>query len=105
MPTPSPTIVATIGANGLTDITPHEHVMPAAPTASPATATSDREAGRDDRAEHQQQDDQRGDDADELAGALHRAAGGARQLAAERDLQAGRLGRRDRLLERLGVTP
>ena len=40
MPTPSPTIVATVGANGLTDMKPHRIVMPAEPTASPDTATT-----------------------------------------------------------------
>ena len=39
MPTPSPTIDATIGAYGLTSITPQRTVIPAPPTASPATAT------------------------------------------------------------------
>ena len=37
-PTPRPTMVATVGANGLTDITPHRSAMPAAPTAEAGDA-------------------------------------------------------------------
>ena len=56
-----------------------------------------------DRAEGQHEQRQRDDDADELAGAADLEAGAVGDVAAELDLQPGRLGRRGRGLERAEV--
>ena len=49
MPTPRPTIVATIGAAVLTSMAAASRVTPAEPTAEADQGDRDRQAGADDR--------------------------------------------------------
>ena len=89
-------MVATIGAAVLTSMVAASRVMPGRADAETDQGDRDRQPGADDGAEREHQDQQRGDDADQLAVALHRGGGGAGQLAAELDLEAGVAGRRRR---------
>ena len=89
MPTPRPTMVATVGADGLTSIRRASRVTPAEPTARPADRDQHREPGRDDGAEHRSAGSAAPRPRRRLAGALHLDLRGARQLAAELGLQPG----------------
>ena len=95
--------MATIGAAVLTSMVAASRVMPAEPTAEADQGDDDRQPGADDRAEGQHQDQQRGDDADQLAAAAHRGGGGVGQVAAELDLDPGVTGGADGLVERREV--
>ncbi len=63
----------------------------------------DRESGADHGAESQHQDQQRCDDADQLAAPAHRSGCGVGQLAAELDLDPGVTGRSDGPFQRREV--
>ncbi len=96
-------MLATIGAAVLTSMVAARRVSPPEPTTEPDQGHPDRQPGADDGAEREQQDEQRGDDADDLAVAVHRGGGGAGQVPAELDLEAGVTGVGDGVLEGLEV--
>ena len=100
MPTPRETIVATVGAEVLTSITAASSRTPDEPTPRPRSATTIGQAGGDDGAEGQHEQQQRDDDADDLTGAARRQARAVGHLAAEGHLQAGVDGRLGGLLQR-----
>ena len=92
--------MATIGAAVLTSMVAASRVMPGRADGQADQGDRDRQAGADDRAEGQHQDEQRGHDADQLAAAAHRGGGGVGQVAAELDLDPGVAGGVDGLVQR-----
>ena len=90
MPTPSPIIVAIVSATiGIVDEGDEERDE-REPAPRPNERGADRQAHRDDGAEREQQDDHRGEEADDLA--VPPSAGRSvtvGELAAELDLHAG----------------